>query len=153
MDRSTGLELHDVVSERLGRDGQRYTANRRVLVTELARSEHPLRIRELIDQRPGLAQSSVYRNLVVLESAGVVSKLVTTGESASYELAEDLTGHHHHLICARCGTVRDIEVGAHVESVLADSAQRLAGALGFTVDHHRLDLVGTCSDCMSIEKP
>ena len=49
----------------------------------------------------------MYRNLVVLEQAGVVRRVTSTDDFARYELAEDLTEHHHHLICSSCGTVDD----------------------------------------------
>ena len=28
-----------------------------------------------------------------------------------HELTEDLAGHHHHLICAECGRVEDVQIG------------------------------------------
>ena len=53
----------------------------------------------------------MYRNLTVLEDAGVISRVVTHDEWARFELAEDIGGHHHHLICEQCGTVRDVVWG------------------------------------------
>ena len=38
-----------------------------------------------------LAQSSAYRNLVVLEQAGAVNRIVTADDFARFELAQDLT--------------------------------------------------------------
>ena len=103
-------ELDQITHTRLRRDGQRYTDNRRQLVQVLSESADPLTIPEILRRRDDLAQSSVYRNLSVLERAGVVQKIVTTDEWARYELAEDLTEHHHHLICSSCGAVRDFTV-------------------------------------------
>jgi Fe2+ or Zn2+ uptake regulation protein len=94
-----------------------------------------------------MAQSSVYRNLAVLERAGVVHRIVTTDEFARYELAEDLTEHHHHLICASCGDVTDFTVPADVERSLEAALSTVAERSGFQVRHHRLDLVGTCPRC------
>ena len=96
---------------------------------------------------PRLAQSSAYRNLAVLERAGVVHRIVAAGEFARYELAEDLTEHHHHLICATCGDVRDFTVSPELEGDLDRALGRIARQHGFSADHHRLDLVGTCSAC------
>src|SRR6266568_8874464 len=94
--------LHDTVSTRLKRANQRVTANRKAIVDALSASPRPMTIPELLGSPAGrgLAQSSVYRNLVVLEQAGLVHRIVTDGEFARFELAEDLTEHHHHLICA-----------------------------------------------------
>ncbi|MDZ7733678.1 MAG: transcriptional repressor [Acidimicrobiia bacterium] len=83
----------------------------------------------------------------MLERAGVVRRIVTSDEFARYELAEDLTGHHHHLICSRCGAVEDFTVSPHLERSLERTAGRVVENTGFTVEHHRLDLVGTCETC------
>src|SRR6476661_2418651 len=113
--------LHDTVSTRLKRANQRVTANRKAIVDALSASPRPMTIPELLDSPAGrgLAQSSVYRNLVVLEQAGLVHRIVTDGEFARFELAEDLTGdHHHHLICSSCGRVEDVPASAGLEKSL-----------------------------------
>jgi Fe2+ or Zn2+ uptake regulation protein len=76
-----------------------------------------------------------------------VQRVVATGEWSRFELAEQLTDHHHHLICASCGTVRDVTVPAALERSLARSLGDLASVEGFAIDHHRLDLVGRCAAC------
>jgi Fur family ferric uptake transcriptional regulator len=140
-------ELHTTAAERLRADEQRYTTQRRALVELLADVDQPLTIPQLLERQPGLAQSSAYRNLAVLERAGVVHRIVTSDEFARYELAEDLTHHHHHLICSSCGDVTDFEVSAAVEQDLEAALARVARRTGFRVRTHRLDLVGTCPDC------
>lgn len=139
--------LADVVIARLDAVEQRYTAKRRELVEILSRAPRPLTIPEVLDEGDGLAQSSVYRNLVVLESAGVVRRLVTDGDFARYELAEDLTGHHHHLICGQCGSIEDFTVPEAIEGELERLSAGIAADRGFTVESHRLDLVGRCARC------
>lgn len=140
-------DLHAIATSRLRADGQRYTAGRRALVDLLAAADHPVTIPQLLEQRPDLAQSSVYRNLAVLERAGVVHRVVTSGEFGRYELAEDLTRHHHHLICSNCGDVADFTVPAPVEHELETALSRAARRAGFRASGHRLDLVGTCASC------
>ena len=140
-------ELHATAADRLRTDGQRYTASRRALIEALAAAERPATIPELLGSRPGLAQSSAYRNLAVLEQVGVVRRIVTSDEHARFELAEDLTGHHHHLVCGTCGLVEDFTVSHQLERSLESALARVADGSGFHVDHHQLDLVGTCSDC------
>ena len=140
-------DLHTTAAGRLRADGQRYTTGRRALVELLAEVDQPLTIPQLLEQRRGLAQSSVYRNLAVLERAGVVHRIVTTDEFGRYELAEDLTQHHHHLICSTCGDVADFTVPAPVEHELESALTRAAKRAGFRASGHRLDLVGTCASC------
>jgi Fur family ferric uptake transcriptional regulator len=139
--------LHETAAERLRATGQRYTEGRRRLVDVLARAARPLTLPEVLDRSEALAQSSAYRNLVVLEEAGVVERIVTRDEYARYELAEDLTGHHHHLVCDRCGSVDDFELSDRLEEDLARALRRAASRAGFAVEHHRLDLVGRCARC------
>jgi Fe2+ or Zn2+ uptake regulation protein len=141
------IDLHETAALRLRADGQRYTRARRALVEVLARSGAPLAIPQLLERDRTLAQSSAYRNLGVLEQAGVVHRIVTADEFSRYELAEDLTGHHHHLICSACGDVTDFTVSSALEADLDRALVGIARANGFTADHHRLDLVGTCASC------
>jgi Fe2+ or Zn2+ uptake regulation protein len=139
--------LRETVARRLGRQQQRMTAGRSQLVDVLAASDRPLTIPEILETRRGLAQSSVYRNLVVLEQAGVVHRVVTHDEFARYELAEDLTEHHHHLVCSQCGRVEDLPASDSIERSVAAAVEQAAARAGFRTQHHRLDLVGTCADC------
>lgn len=140
-------EVRDAVAARLRSVGQRLTTNRRVLLDALLTAARPLTIPEILDDRPGLAQSSVYRNLVVLEDAGIVHRVVGTDEFARWELTEDLAGHHHHLICASCGRVEDVPASAGLERSVAAAAAAITRTTGFRTQHHRLDLVGVCESC------
>jgi len=138
--------VHETTDIRLREEGQRYTGQRRELV-ELLANEGPLSIPEVLRGRGGLKQSSVYRNLAVLEHAGVVRRVVTEGEFARFELTEELTQHHHHLICSTCGRVEDVTVPSDLEGTLDRTLDRLARRAGFADVDHRLDLIGTCGDC------
>lgn len=141
-------ELDRIAAARLRAVGQRYTTNRRELVAVLAESDAPLTIPELLGRRAGLAQSSVYRNLSIMEQAGVVTRIVTSDEWARFELAHDLTEHHHHMICSTCGAVADITLPAELESSIDATFTKIARKKGFRLDHHRLDLVGLCAGCV-----
>ena len=142
-------DLHQIAALRVVGDRQRYTSMRRQLVEILSAAEHPITIPDILRLDPELAQSSVYRNLTVLEQAGVITRVVTHDEWARFELAEDIGGHHHHLICEACGTVRDVVVPESVEAALDESLDRLAAMNGFELRHHRLDLLGVCQECRS----
>jgi Fe2+ or Zn2+ uptake regulation protein len=140
-------DLHAEVTARLDDDGQRYTANRRRIVGILDAADRPLTIADILEGR-GLAQSSVYRNLAVLEAARVVHRVTSTDGFARYELAEDLTDHHHHhLICSVCGVVADFTVSPQLERTLVRAMGRVSADTGFRAEHHRLDLVGRCARC------
>lgn len=139
--------LDAVVTERLRAIGQRATANRETLVRTLSAAGQPLTIREILRRRRGLAQSSVYRNLVVLEQASVVRRVVTTDEFARYELAEDLTDHHHHLVCVSCGSVEDVPASGVLERKMHEALVEIESTSSFVVQGHRLDVTGLCRRC------
>ncbi len=140
-------DLDDEIHALLRREDQRYTKGRRALVATLRAEGQPVTIPQILDASDGLAQSSVYRNLVVLEEAGVVTRIVTNDDFARFELAEQFTHHHHHLICSSCGDVVDFSLDDQAEAGLDEALHDVAEQAGFTVEAHRLDLVGTCADC------
>ncbi|MDQ4130156.1 MAG: transcriptional repressor [Actinomycetota bacterium] len=141
-------DIHSEVAQRLRRARQRYTRGRKELVDTLTAAERPLSISEIIDTQPGLPQSTLYRSLQVLEQAGAVRRVVTLADtSARFELAEDLTAHHHHLICVSCGSVRDFRPSSRLERMLDEALEEAGRRDGFVADHHRLDLVGLCRHC------
>jgi Fur family ferric uptake transcriptional regulator len=149
--RSPGRAVRDPYNEaaaRLEAAGQRATRNRLAIVEVLARAGQPLTIREIIQRKRGLALSSAYRNLAVLEAARVVHRLVTGGDHARFELAEDLTlHHHHHLVCASCGTVEDFSASGPLERRVQEAMAQAAARAGFTPQAHRIDLIGLCRSC------
>lgn len=140
-------DLHHAISARLREADQRYTSGRRSLVEVLAGGGRPLTASEIL-RAGGLAQSSAYRNLGVLETCGVVHRVSGSDEFARFELAEDLTDHHHHhLICTNCGLVTDFTVSDRLERSLEAVMETVADTTGFAPDHHRLDLLGRCASC------
>jgi Fur family ferric uptake transcriptional regulator len=145
--RAVKSDVEDVIVERLRSRGQRYTPLRRKLVQIVRSAAQPLAIHDILSSRSRLAQSSVYRNLVVLEQAGVIRRLVAAGGSARYELAEDLTEHHHHLICTSCGSVEDLPAPIGLERTVQRATATLASRRGFRVRAHRVDMLGLCSRC------
>jgi Fe2+ or Zn2+ uptake regulation protein len=144
---TSGQEVHTAVGARLRQVEQRYTASRRRLVDVLAGAGRPLTIPEILSDDARLPQSSAYRNLAVLEQAGVVRRVQVHDEFARYELDEDLTEHHHHLVCVGCGRIADYTVPRPLERALEKAIARVTAATGFDAHSHRLDLVGLCASC------
>ncbi|MDZ7674794.1 MAG: Fur family transcriptional regulator [Acidimicrobiales bacterium] len=139
--------LDQDIATRLHAADQRFTKGRRRLVAVLGNGDGPMTIQQILDSDERLAQSSVYRNLAILEQVGAVTRIVTRDDFARYELAEDLTEHHHHLICSACGDVRDFSLTPTVEHDLEQALRKVAQRSRFQEEAHRLDLVGVCSDC------
>jgi Fe2+ or Zn2+ uptake regulation protein len=139
--------LHPEVAVRLARVEQRYTRSRRALVETLAGAGRPLSIPEILSATPSIPQSSAYRNVTALIDAKAVRRVAGSDDHGRFELAEDLAGHHHHLICETCGQVLDITTSPRLEKALSEAARVAEEETGFSVDDHRMDLVGTCRAC------
>jgi Fur family ferric uptake transcriptional regulator len=144
---ATAGDLHEVVQTRLRRVDQRYTPGRRAIVELLVSVGRPVSIGDIADGLPELPRSSAYRHLVDLESAGLVRRVAAGDEFARFELAEDLTEHHHHLVCIECGKVVDVTLSAEFESNVSRTVDELAVREGFEPHSHRLDVLGLCASC------
>ena len=138
---------HDVIALRLAELDQRYTRLRRALVQTMATAGRPLTIPEILQTNPGLSQSSAYRNITTLIEAGAARRVTGADDHGRFELAEELAGHHHHLVCGTCGKVADVHPSPRLERALAEAARAAAEDEGFDVTEHRFDLVGVCADC------
>jgi Fe2+ or Zn2+ uptake regulation protein len=144
---SLALSIHEAVSLRLAGLDQRYTSLRQLLVETLAQAGRPLTIPEILAASPELPQSSAYRNVTTLIEAGVVRRVTGTDDHGRFELAEELSGHHHHLVCGRCGKVLDVQPSPRLERALGEAARAVAEEQGYEVTEHRLDLLGLCPGC------
>ena len=141
---------HTVVADRLHRGRQRYTGGRRALMTVLMGAGRPLTIAELlrdVDGGGAWSQSSLYRNLSVLEACAVVVRLPSSDGVARFEVTEELSRHHHHLVCSGCGRLDDVDLPDRVEATLHAVTAQAGEALGYEVDEHRLELIGRCASC------
>ena len=141
------MDIDQLATSQLNSISQRYTTNRRKLIGILQEATKPITINQILESNSDLAQSSVYRNLAVLEQAGLVVRIITNEDHAHYELAEHILDHHHHIICSPCGEILDFHLSAKIEKALEESLQKIADDFGFSIDRHRLDLLGTCGDC------
>jgi Fe2+ or Zn2+ uptake regulation protein len=144
--------LHAAVARRLAAIHQRYTSGRRRLVDALESAGRPVTVSELVGGTAGgghrrLPASTTYRNLAVLEQAEVVRRIQLGDEFARFELSEALTGHHHHLVCSRCGGVEDVSPSPKLERIVAETIAAIESETGFRPESHRLDLVGQCAAC------
>ena len=144
---SSNEGIHTEVGRRLRSRGLVYTSGRRRLIDALLDIGHPASVPELLKHRAKLTQSSIYRNLADLEQAGVVHRVAGSDDHARYELDEHFIGHHHHLICMKCGRVSDFVVSPQAERVINDTLEKAARSGKFRLTGHRLDALGLCGAC------
>ena len=140
-------DVDEQVASLLREKGHRYSNTRRMLVRVLLTAGKPLTNNQIVESDNSLAQSSVYRNLNVLEEVGAVTRIVTNNEFSRYELADEITEHHHHIICTSCGDITDFSLPLTLEKSLNQSLRSAASKVRFTIDQHRFDGLGTCVAC------
>jgi Fe2+ or Zn2+ uptake regulation protein len=118
------------------------------VVEALAGADGPRSAAELTeDLGPGVPLSSLYRSLALLEEAGVVTPHFGARGVTRYELAEWLTGHHHHLVCLDCGTVEDVALPRTYEESVEELVEGIGALSSFTPLSHALEIEGRCSRC------
>jgi len=127
----------------------RYTEQRQaVLDIMVENSKEHLNTNEicLLLQQKGLniGQSTVYRTLAMLEKLKLVRKLDWEDGYARYELCDDTSRAHHHLVCSDCGSVLDIE-----DNLLEGLENKIFEKYHFIVKDHCLKFFGECENCQN----
>lgn len=129
----------------LRRRGFKITPQRRSILSAIARSrEHltPAAIhRRVRAEHPGIGLVTIYRTLELLAGLGLICEMHAGGNCRSY-LIRRPAEHHHHLICADCGTVIDFTA-----CDLGALEARLARETSFKISGHLLEFVGQCRQC------
>lgn len=85
-----------------------------------------------------VSRATVYNTVLLLEEAGILRKNAFGGGSAIYEVARD---NHIHLVCKRCGRIREID-NPHIESEVLGLKPD-----NFTPANFAITIFGVCSDC------
>jgi Fe2+ or Zn2+ uptake regulation protein len=142
-------ELHELVGIHLQRTDLRYTPGRQAVIELLASFGRPMSISDISHAIPDVPRSSAYRHLSDLQRAGVVRRIAASDEFARFELAEDLTHHHHHLLCTLCGKVIDVTPSSAFERTVTSMVNELTLQQGFQATSHALDVIGHCAACQS----
>ncbi len=143
---TTGFDRE--VERRLLDHNVRYTTGRRAVVAALAAGDGPRSAAELHAAMGGAVPlSSLYRTLTVLGDAGVVVPHHGAKDLTRFELAEWITGHHHHLVCVDCGLVEDFELDPADERRLHDLVDEVGADVAFNPTAHTLEIEGRCGAC------
>ncbi len=126
--------------------GLRSTAQRRLIVDTFFDGAAHMTIEDLLNEvrvhDRGIGYATVYRTLKLLAECGVASERKFVDGLSRYELADDASAHHDHLICVSCGKITEFEE-PRIEALQDEIAVRH----GFEVSSHKHEMYGTCSDC------
>ena len=147
--------VRETLPHLIARRGLRLTGPRRAVLDALADSRRPLTVPE-IHARLGGRQAhivSVYRTVHMLVRLQLVRPTASLRLGAAlrgsqrFELAEEFTGHHHHLICQGCGAIEDLEGCLLADAPLTKLARYVRRTRRFEVTEHEVRLFGLCQRC------
>ncbi len=136
------------VTEQATKIGTRST-RQRAAVSALLDSIEDFRsaqdLHDMLKQRgEPVGLTTVYRTLQALADVGEVDVLRTDEGESVYRRCS--RGHHHHLVCRRCGRTVEVE-GPTVEKW----AVRIAGEHGYTDVAHTVEVFGLCPACATAQ--
>ena len=141
-------EIDELIRQYLAEREIRYTGGRRAVVRALQIAGGPQSAAELHQRlRHTIPLSSLYRSLAMLEEAGLLAVHHGQGRVARYELAEWLSGHHHHVVCLECGAMGDFELDTRAEKELLGLVAVAGRKAGYQVRGHSLEVEGLCGSC------
>jgi Fur family transcriptional regulator, ferric uptake regulator len=141
------LDVRDAAEaiERLRTAGLRISTARRLVVEALFDAEGPVSAAHLV-RALSLEESSVYRNLEVLERHGLVRHLHLGHGAGLYELAGRAEAEY--LYCERCAKVRAVPPGE-----LDPVREQIHKQFGYTPRFTHFAIVGLCDQCAERSKP
>ena len=122
------------------RNGHRVTAPRRALLTAMRGLGDHFTAEGVAAASPGVGRATVFRTLRLLQELEIVCQVVLDDGTVQYRLASG--GHHHHIVCSRCGAVNDF-ASCDIQGLLGELARRT----GYEIEAHRLEVYGLCSAC------
>ena len=90
---------------------------------------------------PQISLGTVYRNLQLLTSSGIIRKLDTPGSEARFDA--DLTPHRH-ARCLECGRIGDLP-----DVPLTEPGAWVRRTEGWEIIERRVEYLGICPECRS----
>ncbi|MCQ1986982.1 Fur family transcriptional regulator [Arthrobacter sp. zg-Y844] len=123
--------------------GLKSTSQRVAVLGALQREPHSSADKVLASVRselPGISAQAVYGILSAFTEAGLARRVEPAGSAALYE--SRVGDNHHHLVCIRCGAIKDVDCVIGQAPCLTPSDDS-----GFTVLAAEVTFSGICSTC------
>lgn len=125
--------------------GYRITEPRRVILRVLQEAEIPLTPHQVLERgevyHNSLGLVTVYRTLDLLVELHLARLVHRHSDCQAYLLASP--GHHHAVVCRRCGRAVEFAGGEELDGLL----ERIEGQTDYHIDGHLLQLSGICPHC------
>lgn len=132
------------IGRKLTDRGYRLTPQRMMVVAAVEDADDHISAEEIYEQvikrYPQMNISTVYRTLELMKAEGLVTETDMGDGRVRYHCMGK--GHHHHLICQKCGRIIDVEEEV-VNPLWADIKRKY----GFKVGMKHMALFGICKQC------
>ena len=140
MDESKTHEMIPFLKER----GLRITPQRLLILEAIMEQDDHPTAEEIHQKIPFTSLTTIYNNLKLFVSLGIVNELPYGNGLSKFELN---TAKHYHVICESCGKIVDFNYPNLKE------VEMLASKLtNFEVQQHHFEIYGLCTDCQQNDK-
>lgn len=117
----------------------------RLLVLEiLQKAQQPMDIESIIElvrsSSKRLDRSTVFRIINIFCKKNIITKLEFSEGKFRYELSS--LPHHYHIICKKCGSVKDAP-GCNIDYLEKETSAKYS----YLITNHRVDFFGICPKC------
>jgi Fur family ferric uptake transcriptional regulator len=145
-DREGVERLRTRLNEYMEKKGLRSTAQRRLIIDSFFEGSSHMTIEDLLAEvrtrEPSIGYATVYRTLKLLAECGVASERHFGDGPSRYELADEASTHHDHLICTSCRRIIEFE-----EPRIETIQDEIAARYGFEIHSHKHEMYGLCASC------
>lgn len=132
------------ILSKLTAQGYRITPQRMMILDAVENAEDHISAEEILTlvclQYPNVNISTVYRTLELLKQLELVTETDFGDGRVRYHSIKK--GHHHHLVCQKCGGIIDVE-----ETVFNTLKETLFKQYSFEAEIQHLAIFGTCKKC------
>ncbi|MCC5843121.1 MAG: transcriptional repressor [Verrucomicrobia bacterium] len=136
---------HEPPTEKtLRQAGLQVTAQRLAVLNALHDHPHALAdelVQQVRDRIGSISRQAVYDALNLMSEKGLIHRIQPAGATARYEIRSD---NHHHLVCRKCGAMRDTECGTGKAPCLLPKHTH-----GYEIDEAEVLYWGICPDCQA----
>lgn len=129
--------------------GFRVTNQRKLILEAIAHQVgwhvHPKAVYSYVKERDdNIGMATVYRTIKMLEDMDLLNKVYMMGKQ---DTTPSKHGTHYHLICLRCGNIRDIN-----DDMLESLGHKVKENYGFETTQVKMTFYGMCNDCKDMVK-
>jgi Fur family ferric uptake transcriptional regulator len=140
------IDWRERATSALAGAGYRRGGARSAIVDLLSEQECALsaaEIEQLLRRRSrAVSRASVYRVIEELEQIGMIQRVEVGHGSVRFEALRHGSGHHHHLVCERCGRLEPFS-----DEGLERAIKQLSERVPLRVSEHEIVIRGDCEEC------